>query len=72
MNSRCIGPFVSGGTCVGLMYKFPHSKNKPSYFTSLGWVLWWNYVVTILEYGTLVVTIFGEVFGGILNVTILL
>ena len=22
MNSRCIGPVVSGGTCVGLMYKF--------------------------------------------------
>ena len=22
MNSRCMGPVVSGGTCVGLMYKF--------------------------------------------------
>ena len=33
---------------------------------------WWNYVFTILEYGTLVVTIFIEVFGGILSVTILL
>ena len=33
-------------------------------------VLWWNYVVTILEKGTLVVTIFGEVFGRILSVTI--
>ena len=29
-------------------------------------------VVTILEYGPLVFTIFGEVFGGILSVTILL
>ena len=38
----------------------------------LDMVLWWNYVVTILEYGTLVVTISGEVFGGILSVTILL
>ena len=28
--------------------------------------------VTILEYGTLVDTILGEVFGGILSVTILL
>ena len=33
---------------------------------------WRNYVVTILEYLTLVVTIFGELFGGILSVTILL
>ena len=42
--------------------------------TILGIVLWGNYVVTILEYGTLVVTIkfSGEVFGGILSVTILL
>ena len=38
----------------------------------LGWVLWRNYDVTILGYGTLVVTILGEVFGGILSVTILL
>ena len=40
--------------------------------TVLDMVLWWNYVVTILEYGTLVFTNLGEVFGGILSVTILL
>ena len=35
-------------------------------------VLWWNYVVTILEYGTLVVIILCEIFAGIFSVTILL